>query len=501
VGDEAKQVLELFSKENILVSKPVLDNILEKKLDPADLISAAKADGVWFVTEEFLQDFESEEEQISEVAADLTEPERETVKVEKSRKTFAQKLEPDFEVLADFDVTGKSTASGVLADFVDNFNYRVEKLGGILKERSNYRAAVPIERVKSGKIDPKTPVGLVCIIKEKRESSRGFKFLDVEDPSGELTVLIPKDKDHLIRAFDQVIADEVVGIVGRMSNDILIAEEITEPELPVTNKPTYSEEPVHVAFLSDLHIGSYLFLEEKFDSFSRWLAGDGNKREVADKIKYVVVAGDLVDGIGVYPSQEKELVIPDIYKQYDFLAAVLARIPDHIEIILSMGNHDAVRKAEPQPALDSDLAAPLAAMPNVTIVGNPSMVKMHGVRTLVYHGTTLDTVIGSFADATYKAPETAMTHYLRKRHLAPLYGRDNLAPEAKDYMLIREVPDVLHCGHVHTNGYATYRGVTIINSGTFQGKTAYQEQLGHVPTPALVPVMNLSNGEVTTLQF
>ena len=66
---------------------------------------------------------------------------------------------------------------------------------------------------------------------------------------------------------------------------------------------------------------------------------------------------------------------------------------------------------------------------------------------------------------------------------------------------IKEIPDIFHAGHVHTNGYATYRGVKVINSGTWQARTKYQETLGHVPTPARVPIINLQNHEVTVMHF
>jgi DNA polymerase II small subunit len=37
------------------------------------------------------------------------------------------------------------------------------------------------------------------------------------------------------------------------------------------------------------------------------------------KIKYLFVAGDSVDGIGIYPQQITELDIFDIYEQFDRL--------------------------------------------------------------------------------------------------------------------------------------------------------------------------------------
>jgi DNA polymerase II small subunit len=135
------------------------------------------------------------------------------------------------------------------------------------------------------------------------------------------------------------------------------------------------------------------------------------------------------------------------------------------------------------------------------VVGNPVTLSMHGVRTLMYHGTSLDTIIGNISDCSYSAPEKAMIQYLIRRNLVPSYGPDMIAPEGRDYLTIKEIPDIFHCGHVHTNGYANYRGVKVINSGTWQAKTRYQEQLGHQPTPCRVPVINLQNHEVSVHHF
>jgi DNA polymerase II small subunit len=344
-------------------------------------------------------------------------------------------------------------------------------------------------------------VQFIAMIASKRESKKGYKFLEVEDATGELTVMVGNDNTKMQLLYNQLLLDEVVGISGRFSNDMFIANDIFQPDLPLDYRANTSEEPAHVAFLSDVHVGSYLFLEKEFNRFIDCLNLEGTNPELFSKVKYVLIAGDLVDGIGIYPNQEKELSIPDIYKQYDFLASLLERIPEYIEVVVAMGNHDAVRGAEPQPRLDPDIGAPLYRLPNVHVVGNPVSLSLHGVRTLMYHGTSLDTIIGSVAGCSYSKPETAMIEYLKRRYLVPVYGNDSISPEREDYLTIKEIPDIMHCGHVHTNGYAIYRGVRVINSGTWQARTKYQEQLGHLPTPARVPIMNLQNHEVSVVHF
>jgi len=495
-----QEVSKRLSEEGLVVSSVCFDEIVSEGIILEDIISEAKSEGVWLITDDFLSRFRKSEDELSVAASEIADPNESSVVVVKSKTIFAREIESQLEIIEESDVSGKSTCDGDLEDFIDYFNTKYSNLSRIIKERMHYRSSTTIEGLRKGH-ESKEKSRIICMVSNKRDSKRGFNFLDVEDPSGEITVLIPKGDRRLKLIFDNTLLDEVVGIEGRMSNDIFIASDIVQPDVPTINKPNYASEPVHVALLSDLHIGSYLFLEREFGRFLDWLSGKGERSDISEKIKYILVAGDLVDGIGIYPNQEKELVIPDIYKQYEFLAMLLSKVPDYIEVVLSMGNHDAVRKAEPQPMLSRAVGGPLFDLPNVHVTGNPVCVSTHGVKTLMYHGTTLDTMIGNLLGCTYSSPEYAMTEYLKRRHLAPMYGRDAIVPEEFDYLTIKTIPDIFHCGHVHTNGYSQYRGVKVINSGTFQAKTKYQEQLGHVPTPARVPIVNLENLEVTVIDF
>jgi DNA polymerase II small subunit len=171
-------------------------------------------------------------------------------------------------------------------------------------------------------------------------------------------------------------------------------------------------------------------------------------------------------------------------------------------MVLSPGNHDAVRQALPQPAVGLDIAEPLYAMDNVRWVGDPSYVKLHGVTFLIYHGKSLDDVIATTPDLSYDRPTDAMKLLLRSRHLAPTYGkRTALSPELRDFMVVDPVPDVMHVGHVHTYGELTYRGTLLVNSGTWQAQTSFQSNMGLDPTPSIVPVLDLSSMTVTRRNF
>ncbi|MEK6851451.1 MAG: metallophosphoesterase, partial [Candidatus Thermoplasmatota archaeon] len=258
-----------------------------------------------------------------------------------------------------------------------------------------------------------------------------------------------------------------------------------------------TKDGIGVAFVSDVHVGSKTFLGEKWDAFTAWLGGGD---EVARSVRYLVLAGDGVDGIGVYPRQEEELAVDDIFEQYEELARLLAATPDHVKVILLPGNHDAVRPAEPQPALPPSVQKLFDS--NVTFVGNPCTFTLHGVRVLAYHGRSMDDFVSKVPGLTYAKPLDGMREMLKRRHLAPIYGgKTPIAPEAEDHLVIEEVPDVFVTGHVHSVGLDEYKGVKIANASAWQSQTSYQKMRNIEPKPARVPILNLGTGRGTIKEF
>jgi len=293
----------------------------------------------------------------------------------------------------------------------------------------------------------------------------------------------------------------VVAEVSRGKSGQLYARSVLLPDVP-GRRLVSSSHQVYALLLSDLHIGSRMFLMDDFERFLTWVNGGLGDREVVSRIKYLVIAGDLVDGVGVYPDQESQLAERNPKKQYEMAAELLKRVPGHIQIVISPGNHDAVRQALPQPAVPLDLAGSLHSMENVQWVGDPAYIRLHGVLFLVFHGKSLDDVIAMTPGLTYDNPTMAMKLLLRSRHLSPTYGkRTALSPELRDFMVIDQVPDVLHSGHVHTYGELNYRGTLLVNSGTWQSQTDFQSNMGLEPTPSIIPVIDLSTMKVLRRNF
>ena len=401
----------------------------------------------------------------------------------------ARDVAEDLRILK--DITGKSTCEGTLDDFSRYFANRLETLAKLLRARRELAAAVDIARAKKLTRE----VRFIGMVAEVRSTKKGDRVIEVEDGTDTAPVFVPQGTD-LFK--DYVLEDEVIGVIGRPTEKgLVIADQIIRPDLTALHAFPQSKEDVCAAFVSDVHVGSKTFLRERWESFGAWLGGSD---PLARSIRYLVMVGDVVDGIGVYPRQEEELAIDDVYAQYEELARLLAVVPDSLKVIVLPGNHDAVRPAEPQPSLPQNVQKLFDS--SVQFVGNPCTFTLHGVRILAYHGRSFDDYVYNLPGMSYARPLDGMREMLRRRHLAPVYGgKTPIAPEAEDHLVIDEVPDVFVTGHVHSVGMDEYKGVKIVNASTWQSQTAFQKMHNIEPKPARVPILNLGTGRGTIKEF
>jgi DNA polymerase II small subunit len=431
-------------------------------------------------------------------------PELQKPQITEGRSSFhpyAKDVEANIHVIE--DPTGKLTSNGTIEEYLQYFQDRFKRIERLLRQRIDVRAATPIsEAVKS---PAKTKLKIICMVTEKREAKRNM-ILTVEDLQSNATVLVTHNaREELHRRAQQLLPDQVVCIaVVKTRSDLFLAEDIIFPE--VGQKPRHrASEPVYAVLTSDMHVGSTKFHKEAFDRFVLWLNGkygNAKMKEIAGHVKYLLVAGDIVDGVGVYPNQINELLLKDVHKQYNLASKYFEQIPDYIEIIVSPGNHDAPRKALPQPAIAEDYLKNLQKSGRAQSLGNPCLISLHGVEVLMCHGRGLDDIIATIPGLDHAHPEKAMKLLIQSRHLSPVYGgKTMLSPENRDFLVIERIPDIFHAGHIHVLGCCNYRGVLIVNSGGWQEQTDYMQKLGLVPTPGKVPVVNLQTLETSILSF
>ncbi len=384
--------------------------------------------------------------------------------------------------------------------FLDHFISRYQQLSRILRTRFDLKDAMTIADAKRSSSE----VCVVGLVYEKRTTNSGNTLVSIEDPTGILDIIIPNDPIMKEKIRD-VIPDICIGVRGTMRGGILIAKDIMFPEI-IPPAPSKSP-PLSVVLISDIHAGSSLFSQKAFYKFINWLKGKkGNSkmRTLAESVKYVIISGDLIDGAGIYPGQEKELSIKDVDKQYEFIANMLSEIPEHIHIILIPGNHDATSPALPYISFFKEYAYPIYELSNVSVLADPALISIHGTKILISHGRSLDDILSVTPGLSFtkEGVAKAMRNLLRYRHLAPLYGsRTPILPVPYDFLVIRTIPHILHMGHVHICTIHKYKGVLLVNSGTWQEQTSYQFSMGITPTPYKVPVVRLDTLQTFLLDF
>jgi DNA polymerase II small subunit len=399
---------------------------------------------------------------------------------------------------------GFSPPSGTgtpIAGYSGLFHSRYRALERLLKGRPSLPNLRPIRDLRPSE----GTASIVGMVREVRETpKRRHLILTVDDETGSLELLVPKDSPANQFPF---LPDEVVGLkllfgreAARDTGRLPLALAVERPDVPTDRPVGRSARPRRAIFLSDLHVGSKSFLAESWQRLIDFLHGKGAHAELAGSIDYVVIAGDLVDGIGVYPRQERDLAISDIVEQYVELGRRLSEIPDRMHLVVVPGNHDAVCPAEPQPALPPSLAELLPG--NVHVLANPSTFALDGVVIEAYHGRSFDDLIPSLPGASYSRPTEVMRRMLQMRHLGPIYGdRTPLAPLPRDGLVIDPLPDILVTGHLHTFGADRYRGVLMLNVSTWQSETEYQRMRNIVPVPCRAAVVDLSNLGLVPLDF
>lgn len=516
--EKLQKAVDLALSAGYMLDKPAFEflNILVSTMDPEEVMYRAirhleaLKERPSFIERSFLEQVVEVEKPATEIVTVPLEKETQpltkqlapqTADIKASFQPYAKDVESRIDILD--DPSTKLSSNGTIEDYMEYFKDRFKQIEKLLRQRMDVKSATSV--LEALRAQAGTRLKIISMITDKRES-RQRTVLTVEDLSANITVLVPQNAPQdLQKKARNLLLDQVICLsVVKTRTNLLIAEDIILPDVP-QKTPHRAQEPVYAALTSDMHVGSTKFAREAFDRFLLWLNGkygDERLREIAGHVKYILIAGDIVDGVGVYPNQVRELAVKDIHKQYRLASKYLERIPDYIEVIVTPGNHDAPRKALPQPAIANAFLETLQTSRKIHSLGDPCTVSLHGVEILIFHGRSLDDVVSAVPDMSHSHPEKAMRLLLQSRHLAPLYGgKTPLSPENRDSLVIHRIPDIFHAGHVHALEYANYRGTLIVNSGCWQEQTDYMKRNGFMPTPAKVPVVNLQSLDVTIVPF
>jgi DNA polymerase II small subunit len=503
----APDVLEMVAQDtekvaSLVSEKIASDNFLIINREVGEMLAAKqKVDANWLDFEKFKT--MAEKQKNPAAYEKLT-----TVLMEEETKMAVEK--PLVNIVYSYREVPKKIE---VQDFVAFFNERYKMLERMLANRMELANLMSINRV-AGKREREN-VSMIGMVTDKQYTKNQNLVLTLEDPTGIVKVMVNKTKPEVYEVARDIVLDEVIGINGFNAEGIVFANTVVWPEIPRDIPLKKAPDEAYAVFLSDLHVGSRLFLEEEFRKVISWLNGETGteeQKQLVKKIKYIFIVGDLVDGVGIYPGQETELSIFDIYEQYESCAALLRQIPQQIPIIICPGNHDAMRISEPQLELYKDFSAALWKLPNVIMVSNPAVVNIHaqgnfaGFDILLYHGYSFDHFIANVDsirnNGGYDKPELTMKFLLKRRHLAPTHSSTLYMPDPKrDWLVIDRIPDFFVSGHIHKSSVSNHRNITLICGSCWQSKTTFQEKVGHHPEPCRLPIVNLQTRNVKILKF
>ena len=430
---------------------------------------------------------------------------REVSKPEKEEKQEENLNQISDEVKVSFPILGRTKKLEV-GDFTKHFRNRVSEMKKILQENSSLKNLVSINKLSGNR----QSISIIGIVSSKTITKNKNIIFEVEDLTGKIKVLVSPSNATLYEKTEEICLDSVLGFSGFGNSEIIFCSQIVFPDsfLAERKKSPFDE---NVLFLGDIHYGSSLFLEDNFLRFIDYLNGKVPNTPEVEKIKYLVIVGDIIAGVGTYPTQERELKIKDIEEQFIGLTNLLSKIRKDIKIIISPGNHDGVRLMEPQPPLNEKYAWSIYNLKNVILTGNPAYVNLgakgifSGFDILTYHGVSFHYYANSVPKLIHEggvnAPNKIMAYLLQNRHLAPSHSSIQYFPSEEDFLMIKKIPDILVSGHTHKSAVAYYNNILTISTSSWESKTPYQEKMGNHPDFCKVPMLNLKTRTVKILDF
>lgn len=431
-----------------------------------------------------------------EISKEVTYSNKGDVKVEITDR-------PSVKVLSSYCLPGKKFG---VKDFVSHYRGRLLDMKSYLQGTPALENLVSINKITG----VNQGISIIGLVYDKTYTKNKNIIFEVEDLGGKIKVLVNKDKKEIYGKAEDVAIDSVVGFRCSGNNEILFANEVVFPDVYL---PERKHSPVeeYAVFISDLHYGSKNFLKKDFLKFINYLNCELPDTPEARKIKYLFIVGDLITGVGNYPSQERDLAVGDLEEQYNGVADLLSRIRKDITIIISPGNHEGVRLMEPQPIFLEKYSWRLHEMDNVVLVENPAVVNFgqkkdfSGFNVLMYHGFSFpyyaNTVNKLMKIKAMNSPEKIMKYLLKHRHLAPVHGSVQFFPNKKDTHVIRQIPDIFLSGHSHKSAVVYHNNVLIISGSSWESLTPYQEKFGNSPDHCKVPLFNLKTRAIKILDF
>jgi DNA polymerase II small subunit len=506
-----EEILKTIREKGLLLEKEIydlvgsLDNVSAKMfLDNLERVSGQKiiTKSVLSKNVEYVQRYFSQVSGGKPMVENIFVKLGLSLEIRKEKEIEENKEKKEIQHYRIFYADTKADKKLEVSDFTNHFRARYQQIQRILMQRPDLQHLISINKISN----ERQTINIIGIVTEKRVTKNNNLIVKFEDLTGSINILFKGENKEVYVKANELQLDDIVAVKAAGNRDMLFAYDLFYPDSFLTEKTKFSED-ISIAFLSDVHAGGGKHLAKSFNKFLEWINSDN---EEAKKIKYLFFVGDNIDGVGIFPGQEKLLSLKSMKEQYNLLASYLQRIPKHITMFMCAGQHDAVRVAEPQPILDRKYSESMYAIENLILVTNPTLVKLlegdKEFKVLMYHGASIHDFINEIQELreikAHLYPAKAVRHMLKRRHLAPTHSRATYIPNAdRDPLVISEVPDVLCTGEVHRLDIESYNGTLILTGSCWQAQTVFEEKIGNIPDPAKVPVLNLKTRELKIFDF
>ena len=235
------------------------------------------------------------------------------------------------------------------------------------------------------------------------------------------------------------------------------------------NTPTFHNIiQVPFAIVSDLHIGSKWFdqqaLEEAFHIIEN------------NNIKYILMPGDILQGVGVFSRESLDLSTLSIEDQIKMARDILSEyIPMHVAIHVIIGNHEEAVKSKSKFGFD-----PLLSLLNQLRLKRPDI-------NINYYGYDALLVVNNLVRDHEILIDPHNPRYISIQSPYLIYmihgsGKGSYAISYPAQKILRSLhinADMLIVGHYHKLAHFKVNNKEVIMSSTFQGKNHFFTGMGN----------------------
>ncbi len=273
----------LLDKETLKIIENLPDEFLKEFIDKISRNFSER-----FITKSF---FSKNFEKVREIFLDKTTIIEKIslnfgISLEAKKEIQIKKEEP--QIFADVKILSQNYFPDrriEIGDFARYYRNRFNEMRKILQERKELDNLVSINRINGNR----QSVSIIASVYKKRITKNKNLILEVEDLTGRTNLLVNMNNQEAFEKAKEILLDDVIGFKCSGTREMLFVNDIIFPDAHLAEKRRISED-IGIAFTSDIHVGSQMFLENNFLKFIDWLngeVGDDEQKGEAKKIKYL----------------------------------------------------------------------------------------------------------------------------------------------------------------------------------------------------------------------